>query len=155
MIQETYFHLAGQTLAPGSVIEPGNWGRIIRLCGWGHSLAIREMALEAARLARFRERPSRMECAFAFPSQMEAEQFRQVTSGFGAHVLYEVRLADKAAPQFGADTDRVNPVGDMRPDWADAYWSGIDPDAAKPITEGGVVRREVLTLSPLVIDRQL
>jgi hypothetical protein len=47
--ETSYFHLSGAMVAPGSIIEPGNWGRMIRALGWQHNCAMREAALEGAR----------------------------------------------------------------------------------------------------------
>jgi hypothetical protein len=34
--QISYYHLSGALLEPGSVIMPGNWGRIVTAYGWPH-----------------------------------------------------------------------------------------------------------------------
>ena len=44
-----YAHAAPILLASGSVIEPGNFGRIIRLQGESHTLFRREMTLQVVR----------------------------------------------------------------------------------------------------------
>ena len=68
MESQTFFHLSGGLLGEGSVILPGNWGRILRAYGWQHPQAAKEMILEAARLRIAPGKPSRLECCFAFPS---------------------------------------------------------------------------------------
>lgn len=153
-----FFHLSGAMLGPGSIIKSGNWGRIIRSWKWQHNSAFREMVLESARVLRFPHRPSRLECAFAFRSLDDARVFRQFNfNGFGKHVLYRVALCDPEAPAHDADTRLLNPLGDLRPDWADAYWMerakqldaipGLDASlrAAPPLPE-------MLTLSDLRVE---
>lgn len=145
-------------LGPGSIIKSGNWGRVIRSWKWQHNSALREMVLEAARVLRFPHRPSRLECAFAFRSLDDARVFRHHNfNGFGKHVLYRVALCDPEAPSHDADTRLLNPLGDLRPDWADAYWTdrdrqldaipGLDASlrAAPPLPE-------MLTLSDLRVE---
>jgi hypothetical protein len=50
----SYFHFTPILLGPASTIEPGNFGRLIRLLGPAHDLYRREMAYETARQQHFR-----------------------------------------------------------------------------------------------------
>lgn len=156
-----YFHLAGPQLAVGSVIEPGNWGRIIRRASWAHNLAIREMALEHARALRFPSRPSRLDAAFVLPTREEAERFQSKEQGFNMHVLYRVTLRKPDSDIFITDWRLCTPCGAFRNDWPDAYWSGVDeagrgsvPGIDWPTGEEGAPHREVLTLSQLQIEER-
>lgn len=165
---EPYFHLAGPILEPGSIIAPGNWGRIVRRLGWAHAFALREMALEEARILRFPDRPSRLEAAFVSPTIEEANRFRfiqgQVT-GFEHHCLYRVKLLNPEALTFTTDHRLVTPSGLLRPDWADVYWRGLDPqgipgpipgiDHATMLADNTGPYREILTLSHLVVEERL
>jgi hypothetical protein len=167
MAQQTeklnYFHLSGAHLAIGSIIEPGNWGRILRFHGWRHSEALKEMALEHARLSRFKDRPSRLEGAFVFLTVDEARAFRANNSVFNSHILYRVTLVNPAAAFHITDLRLANPLGLFRSDWADVYWQPFDPATiAVPGIEnwssmtGGLVQvREMLTLSQLRIEERL
>lgn len=157
--KRTYFHLAGIRLEPGSVIMPGNWGRVIRAIGWNHSHALREYALEQARQARFAHRPSRLESCFGFLSAAEATVFQQRTQGFQFHILYQVELT-RDEGVFVTDSRLCAPQGNLRVDWADVYWegadyphihvSGMDWQAATQ----GLPLPEMLTTSPLVVIAQ-
>lgn len=159
----TFFHLAGQTLAKGSVIGPGNWGRVIRQAGWRHNLAVREMALEAVRLARFPDKPSRLDSAFVFLTIDEAKRFRQSGTGFDFHVLYRISLQDHSARSFITDWRLVNPQGDLRADWADTYWQGVSetglagniPGTDWIAVAGPTPNREMLTESSLIVEEIL
>lgn len=146
-----YFHLSGAWLEPGSVILPGNWGRIIRAAGWAHGSAIREMALEAARLSHSTHLPSRLNSAFAFVAREEAEAFRRANNAFAHHILYRVSMCDPQAATHVTDAALGVPRGDLRHDWASEYWNGLQ---AQPNSNTSVVR-EVLTLSPLRIEERL
>jgi hypothetical protein len=83
----SYFHFAPIMLAPGSIIEPGNFGRIIRQRGAAHNLYRREMIFEAVRQQHFSSRPSRLDCLFCFPTQEEAELCRVHINGYADSVL--------------------------------------------------------------------
>lgn len=168
-MQQSFFHLAGQSLGPGSTILPGNWGRVIRRWGWVHTLAVREMALETYRLAHHPDLPSRMEAAFVFLTVEEANALKVgeggQRTGFEQHCLYRVRLTVPYAPSFVADHRLVAPVGPLRHDWAELYWRGLDTngnprfqqgDAAVNVpADGRGPYREMLTLSPLIIEERL
>lgn len=153
-----YFHLAGAPLAVGSVILPGNWGRIIKRTGWQHGQALRELALEGARIDRFPTRPSRFECAFAFVEEREAQWFRQAVDGFQNHNLFRVGLQDSEALSFVANAQNLPPLVPFDPRWPDQYWMGVptNTDSGAPIErsvcDGGTFCTELLTLSPLVVQ---
>lgn len=147
-----YFHFAPILLAPGSVIEQGNFGRVIRLRGTAHPLYRREMAYEALRQRHFPDRPSRLDCLFCFPTQQEADLCRAHIQGYAKSILYEIESAEanphiadmnKAIQHFALpafDDDVIN-----------YYWQGWkrspEPQA--------VIMREVLLRSPITIRRRL
>ena len=154
----TFFHLTGAPLESGSVIRPGNWGRVVKLSGWLHPSAMREMALEDARLTRWPERPSRLRCAFVCITELEARLYQAASVRF--HVLHEVDLVDPNAVPFETSWELVKPenTGPMRNDWCDAYWSG---EAWKSVVGlpgtpfEGVTAREGLTTSALRVVKAL
>lgn len=90
----SYFHLAPILIAPGSVIEPGNFGRVIALRGEAHPLFRREMAYEDMRQKQFAHRPSRLNCLFGFLTLEEAELYRANIQGYKESVLYEVESVE-------------------------------------------------------------
>ncbi|MET4233750.1 hypothetical protein ABIA85_007050 [Bradyrhizobium sp. LA6.10] len=158
-----FYHLSGVTLDPGAVIKAGNWGRVIRQAGWTHNLAIREMALEEARLLRFTHRPSRLDSAFVFIDMIEARNFRLRIPGFQNHVLYRVSLLNPAAPSHITDTRLAGPIGTLRSDWADVYWMDFNPatisvpgiDNWSEATNGYVQEREMITTSDIRVEEVL
>jgi hypothetical protein len=165
MAQETekinYFHLSVTHLAVGSTIEPGNWGRMLRFHGWNHAEAIKEMALEATRLARFKDRPSRLQAAFVFLTTDEAHRFRTRNAIFVSHILYRVTLVNPSAASHITDALFSAPQGLFRHNWTDVYWQPLDQatTAIPGIENWSAARpspvREMLTLSPLRIEERL
>ena len=157
----SYFHLSGAMLALGSIIMPGNWGRMIKTLGWQHNLAIREMALENARVARYPNRPSRLDASFVLPTLEEARNFKQLIGGFGNHILYRVTLCDPDALSHITDSRLCGPAGNIRHDWVDVYWMDFAAQAAAlpgidwAAATGGLQLREMLTLSQLRIEERL
>jgi hypothetical protein len=157
----SYYHLSGAALAPGSVILPGNWGRVIRAHGWAHNYSLREMALEDARVARFPDRPSRLDSAFVFLTLGEARNIRIHSGGFQQHILYRVTLIDPEAVSHITDSRLCGPVGTVRCNWADVYWLPYAAQAAAVpgIDWGAQVRtmelREMVTLSQLRVEERI
>src|SRR6516225_12457424 len=77
---QTYFHCAPVRLGVGSIIEPGNFGRVLSHYEWNptnFSLNIwREALLEQARKLYAPDKPSRLKCIFALFSLEDAVAFR-------------------------------------------------------------------------------
>jgi hypothetical protein len=149
-------------LRTGSIIEPGNFGRIILATGPNHVQWNREQALESARLARHTGKPSRLKAAFVSIDESEARSFRARIPGFGYHILYRVSACDANAPSHLTDTRLCDRQSHLPYDWSDLYWSDYDP--AKIVipgkgtlaqATGGVSCRELLTLSALKIEEVL
>lgn len=96
----TYFLCTPQRLRVGSIVEPGNWGRIIRTyradAGENRFRLYRELAFEFGRRVHKPEAPSRMNCLFLCPTLAEAAEFRDRASPIS--VLNEVELVDTEAP---------------------------------------------------------
>jgi hypothetical protein len=149
-------------LRPGSIIEPGNFGRVIRAIGINHAHWQREQALEAARAVNYPCKPSRLAAAFVSVDENEARSFRARIPGFAFHVLYRVSLVDPTAQSHFTDTRLCDRQGSAQYDWADLYWFEYDPTkivipGIGPLASatGGVACRELLTLSPLRIEEAL
>lgn len=159
-----YFHLSAGKLAPGSIVEPGNYGRIVLLMGREHPDFYREMALENARFHRFEHFPSRLDAAFGFISIPEAIDFRSRIPGFVHHILYRVSMLAASASSCLVESRLCGVQGTPRHDWADSYWLNARPvsDASPwvpvvPGIDGWPIppSREVLTLSQLRIEERL
>ena len=139
------YHLRGVLLRVGSVIEPGNWGRVIELYGSSHPRVLCETALELSRATEFAHRPSLLKAAFTCPT-MDALRLHKKETQKLSEVACEVELADAASPLFEADWTLVSPHGMLRLDRADEYWQGAGE---------GRATREVLTLWPLRILKRI
>jgi hypothetical protein len=150
---QTCFHFSPARLAPGSVIFPGNWGRIIRRYTYplpdgrivGNPWVIaREMQFEMVRLAHFSAKPSRLEAAFCCPDVEHARAYQSVADLAGIQALHEVELVDAAlathvAPLVMIDFPTPGSVFiDQTIARAMAYWAG-SPEGVQ----------EIVTLSPL------
>ena len=153
------FHLSGIMLRRGSIIEPGNFGRIIRATGSTHPKWDTEQALEAARVVKHRSKPSRLEAAFVSVNEAEARSFRSRIPGFTHHMLYRVSTCNPNAPSHLTDTRLSGPQSALQYDWAALYWSEYDPEkiiipgkGTLSLASGGVPCREMLTLSALKIQ---
>jgi hypothetical protein len=144
----TYFYLCSYPLSPGSVIEPGNWGRFLRLYSLNDPnsrwLPLREYVFETVRLRAFPHLPSRLEAAFVCETLDGLADFKR-SSPRPFDLAYEIELVDpNAAGHRGCLAYFDNPPPPQQ--WtiplleerADAYWSGAN-----------VQRPEVVTMSPL------
>ena len=97
-----FFHVAGPGLRVGEIIQPGKWGReTLAFAQRGRrgiqqdSDAINliwEAALEAARIVRFPEATSRLDCVFACFREEDARAFRDRFRP--DHKIYRVELID-------------------------------------------------------------
>lgn len=141
----SYYHCAPLPLGPGSIICPGNWGRIKRQYEENALALLREVSFEAVRAAEFPTLPSRLTVAFVCTSEASAAVYRGKHARAG--LLYEVELVDPSAPSHVADHELFVQgfVGiDGANDLARRYWRG--ESLGFP---------EMLTMSPLRILRCL
>lgn len=148
---QRYYYCYSLPLEVGSVIRPGNWGRILRTytpqSSPNHWLLTRELAYELVRVRQFPQKPSRFDCIYVCLSEADLGEFR-ATSNRHIDLSYEVELVDPQAPKHLGDwtlpnmqnTDNL-PVFESR---ATRYWQGND-----------IVKQELITLSPLRITRVL
>jgi hypothetical protein len=141
----TYFHCAPLPLLADSVVEPGNWGRIIRMYtpndGATFAVAYRESLLEHFRQRHCPNKPSRLNCVFACPSVEIAQAYKAKWGRL--NFIYEVEqitpagvhLGDYELALFQSDV----PYFDNFPDRAALYWSD-DPKQNPEVLLPGPVR---------------
>lgn len=86
------WHYAPIQLEPGSIINPGNWGRIISEAGPSHHCFAQEQVLENIRAMTFPYKPSRLRCNFAFRSKESAIAYQTIQQEKGGYfnILYRV-----------------------------------------------------------------
>lgn len=89
--QRAFYHYAPILLGQGSVIEPGNFGRICKL---GSGLNRREEFVETIREDYYPSKPSRLESIFLLPSIDDAYKYRRhqnmLNNQIDWNVLYKV-----------------------------------------------------------------
>jgi hypothetical protein len=147
-----FFYVGGPGLRVGEVIQPGKLGReTLAFAARGRRgiqeesdaiNLVREAALEAARLVRFPEAVSRLDCVFACFREEEARGFRDRFRS--DHRIYRVELIDPATPvtiaDYGAITDaEPGPYVEMAAQIAATYWNAIQPRFPEALI-GGAVR---------------
>jgi hypothetical protein len=158
MSKPTFFHLTPIRLAPGSIVLPGNWGRIIRkyvtpitnVQTFGNAwLMSRELIFEDVRKEQFASKPSRLGAAFCCPDEPSARVYQAQADPSKIQTLHEVEFVDPAAPTHTAPLLMVDFVPgtlfmEETARRAVTYWSG-DPNG----------NQEIVTLSPLRVVRPI
>jgi hypothetical protein len=144
----TYYYACSYPLAPGSVVQRGNWGRICRLEPLSSRTLLKEVILEQVREQEYPDRPSRFESAFLCPTLESIHNFIESTSR-RYDLLYEVDLVDPDAVKFETDWSLIPPDNVTITEAENAarkYWN---PQSHKDDA------KEVLVLSDIRIVRRL
>ena len=151
------YHCSPSWLEPGSIIRPGNYGRILKMIGANHTHWLREQFLELIRTQEFPDKPSRLTSAFTCEHLNAIRWFRESNCAMG--VVYEVELVNPDANRHTTDFNLIQPipgeVDDMcdisRRYWRASHWITIEgrPElrCAETLMETGlkVVREVELT----------
>lgn len=117
------FHVCPILLEPGSVILPGNFGRILNLLGTGHSLFERELILERMRQNYFPQKPSRLTSAFYCEDIESAKWFWHHHSSTSS--IYLVEILDEERPIHRGHMNCFPPKkGFLDIEVARRYWVG-------------------------------
>ncbi len=150
------YHLCGTKLSVGSVILPGNWGRIIHKYPFPyidqtHAINItQEYILEKIRLEYNPDLPSRLKSLFCCPNEESARNFSQLRS---SDIIYKVHINDESLPLFYGSWSHVLPIRVVENQMfliaeleqnAKLYWE-TDWLTTSPTTA------EIITLSPVTI----
>jgi len=147
-----YFHCLPAQLAPGSIIEPGNWGRIIHAYTLVQNnppgispVAYRELILELVRKLVAPKKPSRLNCVFACPTEEELRVFMSERNNL-ADIAYEVEAVEDSAIHIaGHDLPLLRfqhnePYFSLIEPLAEAYWIGAPPPKRLEVVIGGPVK---------------
>jgi hypothetical protein len=140
-----FFHFAPMRLQPGSVIEPGNFGRIISsmqiaIQGNEGSLVAgyvaRELMFELIRERQFENKPSRLKAVFGCPTRQDADAYAALNNPGGRQLLHEVETVDDNAPvHIGALSFCDITIGavfmETTAHRAEQYWLGTPGEQAK------------------------
>lgn len=136
--QKTYFWLCSYPLAPGSVVEPGNWGRFLRLYQFNDFQRVcrllEEEIFERVRISNYSDRPSRYKCNFLCEDYNQIVKFRDV-AGRSRDLIFEVQIVERNTLLFKTDWSLIGvsqndtlPIIEKK---AHKYWQGkeiIDPE---------------------------
>lgn len=157
-----FYHFCPARIAPGSVIEAGNFGHLVSLYGYRHNFFGREAAIERVRMVSAPTAPSRLACVFVFLSQIDAAHFKIREQPAATSYLYEVEAAEPDTPTLAVRMDLLDRWDEQRADeLSAAYWtSGYRPgtDDAPVVGEGMPIRAdfyEVLIGGPVRVLRRL
>lgn len=141
------YHCSTASLAVGSVIKAGNWGRIIQkhynLSDMNRRyVAYREASYEYARRIFAPAAPSRLECSYGCPTVEEASEFRNTHSPMA--IIYEVELLDTNAPTKIASWASVDQLPqdanfELLTSMIQRYWQET-PDTGREVLVGGDLR---------------
>ncbi|OQW37870.1 MAG: hypothetical protein A4E19_11890 [Nitrospira sp. SG-bin1] len=122
-----FFHVAPILLSPGSVILPGNWGRILRVYLQANDVLFREYVLEEIRKSKYPEKPSRLKAVFLLETSEEALWYKNNLALTG--LVYEVEAETDGVAIHRGNYTRVAPVNqhmlDVMPRYAEEYWSTV------------------------------
>ena len=138
---EQYYYCYSLPLEPGSIIKPGNWGRIINTYTPESSpnswLFSRELIFEQIRLSEFPEKPSRLESIFLCLDEATIKEFKIATNR-NLDIIYKVELVDSGEPQHTgdytlADIQRNDNFFSLK-EKAIKYWKGEGITKAELIT---------------------
>jgi hypothetical protein len=134
------YHFAPLRLGAGSIIEPGNFGRLLgrympsekRPFGNAWMLS-RELIFEQLRPHHL---PSRFSCCYALPTPRDVECYRKLVDPNFQQVLHEVAIVDESQAQHRGARSFVTMQDDvvfLGPTQAKAakYWAGDPGDPAE------------------------
>jgi hypothetical protein len=141
------YHCTHDALADGAIIEPGNYGRVIRLTGPNHRHWHRENILEQVRLRLFPEKPSRLSATFCCDSLQTALCYKSAQHRV-EDFLYEVELIDPGARRHKGDFNAVEPLPRCQANMEEIavrYWQY----SLKTKVWEGVECSEIVSASPL------
>lgn len=145
----TYYHWCAVPVREGSILEPGNWGRIVSTYDPNEAdnrfRLVREAAYEFGRQALTPDAPSRLHCIFSCPTLDEAKDFHRERWGGrrGLELLYEVEPIDSGCPVHVTSWTRYDLLSE--PDLQSlqssirSYWLD-EPNTQREVLLGGPVR---------------
>lgn len=147
----TFYFCCSLPLAPGSIVNPGNWGRIIKLYSPQTSpnawLFVRELIFEQVRREFFPNKPSRFEAIFLCPDIISIQRFKNDNKRI-LDLVYEVDIIDATAPRHIGDWSLCNMDNSYNHsifiDRARQYWAG-----------NSVTNPEVCTTSSIKVLREM
>lgn len=106
--QKSYYYLCSYPLGVNSIVEPGNWGRILKTYLLGGNLFIpcRELAFEQVRLNHYPSKPSRLESIYVCENLADIQKFK--LEGRSFDLTYEVEILNPTTPYHRGDWTQQN-----------------------------------------------
>ncbi|MDR6757182.1 hypothetical protein J2Y48_002478 [Mycoplana sp. BE70] len=142
------FYVTSRNLVPGSIIQPGNWGTVIKQYGKAHLRYADEMRFEEIRDSEFPSKPSRLTSNFLCARREDADWYQQAAHPDDA--IYEVAWDQELDWHQGCILLLDKQDGMTLDQRARHYWAfdhGISVD--------GFVPYEIVTQSPMRIVQVL
>ncbi|WP_150116072.1 DUF2441 domain-containing protein [Desulfovibrio fairfieldensis] len=124
----TYYHVTHPLIGAGSVIENGNFGRLLEkyMPGFGDiSTLYREEILELIRKEQYPEKPSRFNSIFLLDTLENAVIYRNFNAK--NQNIYKVKVIDPEKPTHKGFWCPPFPIGNYRQycfEYAKIYWKG-------------------------------
>lgn len=103
-----YYWLGFYELGKGSIVYPGNWGRIERLALANNPYVANELVLENARLRQFPNLPSRLTSIFLCKTIEDIKDFKLKNSKI-TEIIHKVKLTNISANITTADWSLAMP----------------------------------------------
>ena len=143
---EYYYYCCSLPLGNGSIVQPGNWGRMLKLYrtnidnSW---ILVKELIFEQVRRELYPTKPSRFNSIHLCKDEAQIKEFKLSTNRF-CDLVYKVELIDAETPKHIGDWklmdlqngDNYSAIETK----AKLYWDGKD-----------VVKPEVLAISQIKI----
>ena len=146
---QRYYYCCSLPLEPGSVIKPGNWGRILKKYTPQTSpnpwLFVRELVFESVRREAYPHKPNRFDAIFLCLTENDLIEFRD-TNNRRLDIAYEIEVMDETAPSHIGDLSLANMANTddyhVFENRARLYWQGEN-----------IVKQELITAIPIRIIR--
>lgn len=122
-----YYWLGFYELGKGSIVYPGNWGRIKNKAFAASPNILKELIYENVRLRLYPAYPSRLNSIFVCPSLEEIIKYQKITSKV-TEVIHKVKLvnveANKTMTDWNKFTLAQNDSYELAEQRAREYWEG-------------------------------
>lgn len=104
---QEYFYATSSLLDIGSIVLPGNWGRLIKKIGASHNRFLSEYILDNYRKNHYPNTISRLNSLFLCETKLDAENFINRT-GRNTDLIYKGILIDPNPQLFKTNWDLTN-----------------------------------------------
>ncbi|MGE0675950.1 hypothetical protein [Pseudolabrys sp.] len=141
------YHCFESGIQPGTIIQPGRFGRRIFADGIAHRRWSAELIYEIVRFEHYSNSPSRLYCNYLIEG-LEAARF-YIQRMAPEWVIYEARIVNSGAPTHRTDFNLIQPLHgtDTWIDAAHKYWRHSTTVTIKDIPSLNCI--EILVSSPV------